>query len=140
MIPRAVTGPVDELAATLVDLRARVQTVELLAHRHVFNLDPTAWAAPAFLNGWANIGGAFQVAQYRRVGDVVSVRGVIAAGVIGLQCFVLPVGFRPPAAVIFPADSAGAYGSVTVTAAGNVVPTVGVAAAFSLMLSFSVTP
>jgi hypothetical protein len=140
MIPRSTTGPIDELAAVLTDLRARVQTVELLAHRHRFDLDPTAWAAPVLLNGWVNIGGAFQVAQYRRVGDMVELRGVIAAGVIGLACFQLPVGFRPPANVNFACESAAAHGAFAVTALGNVVTTAGNNAAFSLQASFSVTP
>lgn len=140
MIPRATTGPIDDLAATITDTRARLQIVELLAHRHLFDLDPTAWTAPAFLNGWANIGGAFQVAQYRRVGDVVELRGVIAGGTIGLACFQLPVGFRPPANVNFACESAAAHGAFAVTATGNVVTTAGSNAAFSVQASFSVTP
>lgn len=140
MIPRSTTGPIDELAATIVDTRARLQTVELLAHRHVFDLDPTAWAAPALLNGWADLGGIWQVAQYRKVGDVVQIRGVIAGGTIGLAAFVLPVGFRPPAALVFATDSNLAFGQFSIAANGTVTPNVGAAAYFGLQASFSVTP
>lgn len=139
MIPRSTTGPIDELAAVLADLRSRVQTMEVIAHRHQFDLDPTAWVAPALLNGWANAGAPFQVAGYRRVGDVVSLRGVFGAGAIGLAAFNLPAGFLPPADLTFACSAGGAFGSLTVTAAGAVIPAVGVAAGFSIIAAFSVT-
>lgn len=140
MIQRSATGPIDELAGTLTDLDQRTQTMEVIAHRHRFNLDPTAWAAPVFQNGWANLGGIWQVAQYRRVGDVVQIRGTITAGVIGAIAFVLPVGFRPPAATTFACTSAGAFGSFSIAANGAVTPNVGAIAFFGLDCSFSVTP
>lgn len=34
MIARGSTGPVDELASVIVDTRSRLQTTELLAHKH----------------------------------------------------------------------------------------------------------
>lgn len=140
MIPRATTGPIDELAAILADLRSRTQTLEVIAHRHRFDLDPTAWTAPALLNGWADLGGIWQVVQYRRVGDVVEIRGVIAGGTIGLAAFVLPVGFRPPAALVFATDSNLAFGQFSIAANGTVTPNVGAAAYVGIQASFSVTP
>lgn len=140
MIPRATTGPIDELAATIVDLQSRTQTLEVIAHRHRFDLDPTAWVAPALLNGWANAGAPFQVAGYRRVGDVVSLRGVFGAGAVGLAAFNLPAGFAPPADLIFACSAGGVFGSLTVTAAGAVIPAIGPAAGFSIIAAFSVTP
>lgn len=139
MIPRSTTGPIDELAALLADLRSRTQTLEVIAHRHRFDLDPTAWAAPVLLNGWADLGGIAQITQYRRIGDVVQVRGVLTAGAIGAIAFVLPVGFRPPAALLFATDSNGAYGQFSIEANGNVTPNVGVPASFAVQASFSVT-
>lgn len=139
MIQRAATGPIDELAGVLVDMRTRIQTLEVIAHRHRFDLDPTTWTAPVLLNGWVNVGAPSQVAQYRRVGDIVSIRGVITAGGIGLNAFVLPVGFRPPADLTFSCSANGAFGSLTVTAAGAVTPAAGAAVAFSMVASFSVT-
>ncbi|MEP7115110.1 MAG: hypothetical protein ABI862_17735, partial [Ilumatobacteraceae bacterium] len=59
---------------------------------------PTAWTAPALLNGWVNFGGAGnQVLQYRKNGDNVEIRGVVKSGTIASPLFLLPVGFRPPA-------------------------------------------
>jgi hypothetical protein len=111
---------------------------------------PTSWTpVTAFLNGWSNYGGVYQVAQYRKVGDVVHLRGLIknAPGVAspGTPAFVLPTGYRPPANLIHHgtvsqgttrqtgAASAGtahthsvntqSYASrLTVEASGNVIP------------------
>lgn len=139
MRSRAATGPIDELAGILADQRARTQTLEVIAHRHRFDLDPTVWTAPAFLNAWANFGGVWQVAQYRRVGDVVQIRGTVNAGVIGAAVFVLPVGFRPPADMAFSVPTFGTFGTLVVTGAGNVIANTGSNVAFWLTAQFSVT-
>lgn len=138
MIQRAATGPIDELAGTIVDLRSRVQTLEVIAHRHLLDLDPSGWIAPAFLNAWTDLGAPWQTLEYRIAGDVVTVRGVVTGGSIGLAVFTLLPAFCPPADLVFPVASNGGYGEVTVTAAGSVTPTVGNAASVSLMLSFPI--
>lgn len=139
MIQRAATGPIDQLAGTLVDLRSRVQTLEVIAHRHLFDLDPSGWIAPAQLNGWADLGAPWQALEYRIAGDVVTMRGEVGGGGIGLDVFVLPAAFCPPADLVFAVSSNGGFGSVTITAAGNVTPTVGSVVSLSLNLSFSIT-
>jgi hypothetical protein len=58
------------------------------------------WIAPTLLNGWTNLGGGSQVAQYRRVGDRVDVRFVIRGGT-ALELFQLPIGYRPAADIGF---------------------------------------
>ena len=60
---------------------------------------PTAWTAVTFENGWVNEGGPSQVVQYRKVADIVYLRGTMKrTGVTyGQTAFTLPVGFRPPA-------------------------------------------
>jgi hypothetical protein len=60
----------------------------------------TPWTAPTLLNSWVNYGSGFQDCQYRRVGDMVQVRGLIKSGTIAV-IFNLPAGFRPPAFAIF---------------------------------------
>lgn len=57
---------------------------------------PTPWYNVVFANGWGNYSG--MMTQYRKVGDIVTVRGGIAGGTIPTNAFVLPAGFRPPAA------------------------------------------
>lgn len=92
----------------------------------------TAWVAPTLGNAWVNFGGAYQVAQYRKVGDEVELRGVIKGGTMNVAAFTLPAGFRPPALNQFATVSGGVYGYITVDPTGNVNPAVGTNASFDL--------
>jgi len=69
--------------------------------------ETTAWVAPALLNSWENFllgpGWNLTPVQYRKVGDMVHIRGT-CFGVEG-DIFQLPVGFRPPAVISFLAYS-----------------------------------
>jgi hypothetical protein len=72
-------------------------------------LAPTPWIpVVAFLNGWSNydISGSWIPAGYRKVGDEVSVRGLIKSGPVGSAVFSLPVGYRPAQGHIFACDCA----------------------------------
>jgi hypothetical protein len=60
-------------------------------------MTPTLWVAPTLLNSWVNYGLTYQVAQYRKVGDMVQIRGTIKSGTPPSIVFNLPAGFRPPA-------------------------------------------
>ena len=95
---------------------------------YLASLLPTPWTAVTFLNSWLNYGAPFQLAQYRKVGDQVALRGLVlkVAGGPGTVVCNLPVGFRPRADHIFTCEgytSANGYISmrVDVNAAGNVV-------------------
>lgn len=89
--------------------------------RTLLGLDVTAWTAVTFQNSWANFGAGMQVAQYRKVGDVVEVRGVIQSGVTATVAFTLPAGFVPPATQTLPVvGPSGALASVTVATTGTV--------------------
>ena len=57
---------------------------------------PTAWTAFTFLNGWTGATGGYPIAGYRRIGDMVYMRGRISGGTMGQPMFNLPAGFRPP--------------------------------------------
>lgn len=74
------------------------------------------------LNAWVNFGGGAQVAQYRKVGDNVQVRGLIKSGATGTVAFTLPAGFRPPAQATFTCSADGGFSTVGVEADGDVVP------------------
>lgn len=83
----------------------------------------TAWTAPTLLNSWVNFGGTQQVAQYRKIGDIVYLRGLIRFGTINLPAFTLPAGFRPPADLVFPSQDNNTMGRVDVISInGNVTP------------------
>ncbi|MET0786901.1 MAG: hypothetical protein ABWY25_09360 [Paenisporosarcina sp.] len=59
-------------------------------------LKPTAWTdVTTFINGWTNHGGTTHPVKFRKVGDVVEVRGTTAGGVLPSQIFTFPVGYRP---------------------------------------------
>lgn len=104
------------------------------------NVADAAWLAPSFANSWTNTGGAYSTAGYRAVLGSVQLRGVIGGGTISTSCFTLPVGYRPTHTKVFPVSSNGAFGSVTITAAGVVTPTAGATTVVSLDgISFSLT-
>ena len=54
-----------------------------------------AWTAPTLTNGWLNFGSGFTVAGYRKIGDLVWLKGTVKSGTLGAAMFTLPVGFRP---------------------------------------------
>lgn len=58
----------------------------------------TAWTAVTFLNGWANKGGTETPCQYRKIGDIVYLRGVMTkTGVTyGQAAFQLPAAYASP--------------------------------------------
>lgn len=95
---------------------------------------------PAFSGSWVNSAGGSETAAYRKIGDIVYLRGSIKNGTLGATAFTLPVGFRPPIGLLFATESNGAYGRVIVNPTGAVDPSVGSNTAFSLNnVSFSVT-
>ena len=103
---------------------------------------PPVWTTPSPVNGWENYGAGFTPLQYRKVGDEVSVRGLIKNGTIGWGCTQLPVGMRPPGNLLFAADcNSSAHARAQVEADGWVVPFSGNNLYFSLSgINFSVTP
>jgi hypothetical protein len=58
----------------------------------------TAWTDVTFQNSWANKGGTEQTCQYRKIGDIVYLRGVMGRTAVTYDqsAFTLPVGYRPP--------------------------------------------
>lgn len=55
-----------------------------------------AWVDFSFQNGWINDPGT-QSCQYRKIGDIVYLRGRCKGGAISSVITTFPVGFRPPA-------------------------------------------
>lgn len=69
--------------------------------------DP-AWRAvdatgqPAFQNSWANYGGVFPPAGFRKLGSgLVVLEGLIHNGTLATGVFALPVGYRPTHRLVF---------------------------------------
>lgn len=99
---------------------------------------PTAWTAVTFVGGWVDYGdGVNQTMQYRKVGDIVELRGLIKTGAIPSTAFVLPVGFRPPKSLSFATVSADAFGRIAISDIGEVAVAQGGALYTAINLQFS---
>jgi hypothetical protein len=88
----------------------------------------TAWTAPTFQNAWVNFGFAstqWSLAGYRKIGDMVWLKGLVKSGTVGAAIFTLPVGYRPSADALFAVDSNNLFGVIDVTSAGVVKLTTG---------------
>lgn len=102
-------------------------------------LASTAWTAVTFTNSWVDFGSGHQAVQYRKVGDMVQVRGLMKTGTINTVAFTLPSGFRPPATLLYACVSNDLFGELQVTSAGTVTPAAGSNVHFSVNVQFSVT-
>jgi hypothetical protein len=105
---------------------------------------PTAWTALTLQNSWVNFGGGYQVGQYRMVGDIVYLRGVVCSGTAGQTIATLPAGYRPPLAqsILCQLGTPGATSYVIAGPAGTLTPPAGTANGFLDLSSvqFSITP
>lgn len=102
---------------------------------------PTAWTNPVYTNGWAGLtSSGIQPAQYRKIGDIVYIRGNIYGGSLGVSAFTLPVGFRPPLN-LYPMVIAqgGTLGYLVVGSAGTIVPNAANNGQIGMECQFSVT-
>jgi len=125
---------------TMVDATAWGQPITTEVNRMTpLVVAPTAWTALTLTNSWTNVGG-WGTAQYRKVGDMVQLRGVVTGGIANSSVATLPTGYRPVDQITIPyaANGTGAnYMSITPT--GTIQP---FAAGYVSLtgVSFSVTP
>ncbi len=83
----------------------------------------TVWATPTLTNGWVNfVTAGYSTAGYRKIGDIVWLKGTIKNGTVGSDAFTLPTAYRPTAETLFATESNSVIGRVDVTAAGAVMP------------------
>ncbi len=104
-----------------------------------------AWTPVTFQNNWVNIDTS-RTAQYRKVGDIVEVRGCVKGGTVaaGTPIFVLPAGFLPTRNQEFVNVASGGVCDVIVETPGRVsVSIIGASAPSTYMfldnVRFSVT-
>jgi hypothetical protein len=89
---------------------------------------PEAWheigatGEPAFENGWSNYAGGYATAAYRKVGNVVYIKGLVKGGTIGnVAVFSFPAGYQPALSRMFvAANAAGTAGRLDVLSNGQV--------------------
>jgi hypothetical protein len=102
----------------------------------------TPWTGVTFQGGWYQYPDPqFAPVQYRKIGDIVFLRGLTAGGTPTLPIFTLPAGFRSPYTlhVAFASNAAAVYGHVKNN--GEVTPSGGATAWVDLSsVQFSTTP
>ncbi|MEA2298015.1 MAG: hypothetical protein QOF77_951 [Solirubrobacteraceae bacterium] len=97
-------------------------------------LSPATPIPAPLQNGWTNLGGGFAPAAFVKTSENrVELTGMIQGGTTGAGTVILtlPVGFRPPSALVFPAASSGGYAEISVAANGVVAARQGVSAAYT---------
>ena len=108
------SAPADTAAAAAVG-------TALLAARgdHQHKIADTGWQNLSLINNWVNYDTAsFGPAQYRKVGGVVYVRGLVKNGTASSDITTLPAGYRPAYIHIYSAENSGAYTRLDVLASG----------------------
>lgn len=98
----------------------------------------SGWQNASLLNGWTNFGGAYSTCAYRKIGNQVSLRGMVTGGTStdGTPVFTLPAGFRPPGYERFrPSASVAASERVVVRSDTGQVEVFGLASGSNLGFS-----
>ncbi len=97
-----------------------------------------AASEPTFVNSWVNFGGAIATAAFRKLpGGLVVLKGSMKDGTLGTDAFILPVGYRPAAALFIEVASvAGTSGRLQIESNGVVSPVGGNNAIYSVNCSF----
>lgn len=80
----------------------------------------SGWHDVTFESGYGNYGGSFQNVRYRKIGNIVYVKGLMTPATLG-TAFVLPEGYRPAEErELFDAINSNAQGRIDVYSNGNV--------------------
>jgi uncharacterized membrane protein len=81
------------------------------------------WIAPTLVNSWANYGGSFSPAGYRKDGSGrVTLRGLLNTGTTNTTAFTLPAGYQPAYVEQLLTLSGSGTGFVAINTDGTVVP------------------
>jgi hypothetical protein len=100
----------------------------------------TAWSPLGLQNGWTNIGSGYQTAQYRKLGDIVHVRGLIKSGPVPSLFASFGAGFQPPAGIQFAQVGSGnTLAVIEILANGNFSVLAGNNVGIGITSSWSVT-
>lgn len=91
---------VNDHAGVLASLAKRLASLERAASR----APDQTWTQLSFAANWTNYGGTWEEGEYRKINDVVQLRGLVkhtAGGGPATNIGLLPVGYRPPKSLIF---------------------------------------
>jgi hypothetical protein len=85
-----------------------------------------AWTGLSFGSGWGDYGGGEQTGQYKKIGDLVLLRGLVTrSSGVGTTIATLPSGYRPAAYSRFVQETVSGVGRVDVHPDGTVIFTSG---------------
>jgi hypothetical protein len=110
------------LLADLVDgVQQNTARVSVLENKKADKDSPT-WLTPTLLNGWANYGSNNTAIGYKKIGNLVVIKGVLKGGVYtrNAELFKLPPGYRPLERNIYPAYAGDVFAAVWVNGSGVV--------------------
>ena len=79
----------------------------------------SGWITPTLNSGYGSLGSPYGPVQYRKIGNVVNVVGLLSTSVTGVV-FTLPEGYRPPIQVVALSNSANGVGRVDIETDGDV--------------------
>lgn len=138
----APVDPTDRFADTIKSLQEQVAELQ----RAASNVTPWrrvgASGQPAFTNSWVNFDPSattFERAAFRKIGDIVYIRGLVASGSLANAVFVLPTDCRPPKTLVFQSicSSVATVARLDIDAVGNVLAQSGANGFFSINCQFS---
>ena len=88
----AITRPVTKTIISTVNFGIPVADTVNQHDIDIAALKPTAWVPLSLQNGWVT---HIATPAYRKIGDIVYLRGNVKSGTDGSNMFTMPVGFRP---------------------------------------------
>lgn len=88
---------------------------------HTHKLIDTGWLTPTMENGWVDYDSTWAPVRYRKIGNIVFLRGLIKNGTLAQNMFVLPAGYRPLINLLFACESADVLCRMNVNSTGAVV-------------------
>ena len=103
-------------------------------------VEDNEWKYFVYENSWVDNSSTTNSAQYRKVGDIVELRGTVKDGTLGTAIFTLPVGYRPAKNTNLSTVANNAFGYAYINTDGEVDATSGSNVWFSLEnLQFSIS-
>ncbi|MDN4085980.1 hypothetical protein [Paenibacillus polymyxa] len=110
------------LLSDLVDsVQQNTARVSVLENKKA-DKDNPAWLTPTLLNGWTNYGSNNTAIGYKKIGNLVVIKGILKGGVYtrNTELFKLPPGYRPIERNIYPAYAGDVFAAVWVNGTGIV--------------------
>lgn len=117
------------------DLLRRLEVMERVGGQSLID---SGWISPTLQNSWVDYGSPYTSGQYRKIGKIVYLKGLLKNGTVGSDdntnvIFQLPSNYRPQADMLISLASNGAFGNIKITASdGKIHAQVGSNTSFSL--------